>query len=46
MWRGDPAQFVRDNFNAVPDLWQEKALKAFVANDVESIRISLQACAG
>jgi len=31
-WRLDPVSFVKDNFGATPDKWQEKALKAFPTN--------------
>jgi len=46
IWREDPVQFVRDQFDVEPDAWQIKGLKAFASNDREMIRISLQACAG
>lgn len=42
IWREHPAQFVRDVFNAEPDLWQEEALEAFPG----SPRICMRACAG
>jgi phage terminase large subunit len=45
-WRRDPAQFVRDNFNAEPDAWQHKALSEFARGDKAAHRISLQACVG
>lgn len=45
-WREDPVIFVNDNFNVTPDIWQEKALRAFASKDPEQLRISLQACAG
>lgn len=46
IWRDDPAQFVRDNFNVEPDLWQLRALRAFASNDPKLMRICLSACAG
>ncbi len=45
-WRSNPIDFVKDNFNAVPDLWQERALQYFIDEDYDRMRISLQACAG
>lgn len=45
-WRQDPVMFVRDNFNAEPDMWQVRALEAFKSTDPSKMRISLQACAG
>lgn len=45
-WRKDPVQFVRDNFQAEPDLWQQRVLVAFVSGDRDKVRISMQACAG
>lgn len=44
-WRENPTRFVWDNFGVTPDLWQEKALEAFVSKSREDLRISLQACA-
>lgn len=32
IWQKDPVQFVKDNFGATPDAWQEKALRAFPEN--------------
>ncbi len=46
LWREDPAQFVRDNFNVEPDLWQLRALSAFASQDSKLMRICLSACAG
>jgi hypothetical protein len=46
IWRENPVRFVRDNFGVEPDEWQKLALKAFASGDQETIRISLQACAG
>ena len=45
-WREDPDTFVMDNFGAIPDKWQSRALKAFVDEDPEKARICLSACAG
>jgi len=45
-WRENPVDFVRDNFQAEPDLWQVKALEYFIDGDYDMMRISLQACAG
>ncbi len=45
-WRENPIQFVIENFNAIPDKWQEQALYAFISGDRDKLRISLQACAG
>lgn len=45
-WRKDPIGYVRENFQVEPDAWQKAALLAFVSNDPEMLRISLQACAG
>lgn len=45
-WREDPVFFVKDQFGVTPDLWQERALRAFASTDREFLRISLQACAG
>lgn len=45
-WRKDPVRFVRDNFKVEPDAWQVDALNAFANNDLQTSRISLQACAG
>lgn len=46
LWRHNPVQFVQDNFKVTPDIWQEMALRSFVSNDHDKIRITLQACAG
>ena len=46
LWRQDPRKFVRDNFQAEPDAWQEKALMAFADRNLKIFRLSLQACAG
>lgn len=45
-WRLNPIDFVKDNFDVVPDKWQEKALYAFISGDRDRIRVSMQACAG
>jgi len=45
-WRKDPVQFVRDNFNATPDLWQKDALEAYISKDKSKYRVALLACAG
>lgn len=45
-WRKDPVLFVKENFGVTPDLWQERALRAFASGDRDKMRISLQACAG
>jgi len=44
LWREDPVQFVRDNFQVEPDAWQVEVLRAFA--DPKKQRISEQACAG
>ena len=44
IWRDDPVRFVREEFHAEPDIWQEGVLRAFA--DPAKKRISLQACAG
>lgn len=38
--------YVHDNFNVVPDPWQEEALLAYASGKPTDRRISLQACAG
>lgn len=43
-WRADARQFVREQFGAEPDPWQEDALAAW--SDPLQPRISLQACVG
>jgi len=45
-WRENPIDFVKDNFDVTPDLWQNRALLAFASGDRDMIRISLAACAG
>ena len=45
-WRTNPALFVRDNFKAIPDLWQIDALDAYISKDKEKYRIAMLACAG
>ena len=45
-WRRDIVKFVRDNFQVVPDAWQEKALIAFANKEHRVFRLSMQACAG
>lgn len=45
-WRENPCKFVYDNFQTVPDKWQEKVLEAFASPDKDKARISMQACAG
>lgn len=45
-WRKNPIDFVKDNFDVVPDKWQERALLYFIDEDYSMMRISLQACAG
>ena len=45
-WRNNPAQFVRDNFQVEPDLWQMDVLEAFASNDPKKQRIAMRACAG
>ena len=45
-WRKNPVEFVKEQFGVEPDEWQADALNAFVDNDIEKLRISLQACAG
>ena len=46
LWRDDPVQFVRDNFDVEPDAWQAIALGSFASGDKEKTRIALRACAG
>lgn len=46
IWREDPIQYVRENFQTEPDAWQRKALEVFPSQEPEKMRISLQACAG
>lgn len=46
IWKNNPCQFVIDNFQAIPDKWQEDALNAFASRDESTFRISLCACAG
>lgn len=41
-WWRDPVQFVRDQFNVEPDIWQAKALRAFP----KSPRLAMKACKG
>jgi phage terminase large subunit len=43
-WRADPLRFVRDNFGAVPDAWQEDALE--ILGRPGRKRLALKACAG
>lgn len=45
-WREQPAQYVHENFQVEPDIWQLRALEAFASQDPITFRISLQACAG
>ena len=45
-WRDDIILFVRDNFGAEPDPWQQKALRLFMSKDAGHMRIALQACVG
>jgi hypothetical protein len=45
-WRENPVDFVKDNFDAIPDAWQEMALQFFIDENYDMMRISLQACAG
>lgn len=45
-WRDNPCQFVFDNFGVVPDKWQEEVLTVFPSQDIDKMRVSLQACAG
>ncbi len=46
LWRYEPVQFVRDNFGVEPDWWQNELLTAFGNQELERLRILLQACAG
>lgn len=41
-WRGDPVQFVRDQFGAEPDEWQKDALAAVAKNP----KVAMSACKG
>jgi hypothetical protein len=38
IWRNDPVLFVKEMFNAEPDVWQAEALQALVTNDRIAIR--------
>ena len=44
LWRSNPVQFVRDNFQVEPDKWQESVLSNFANPDTK--RIAMMACAG
>lgn len=46
IWRRDPTQFVRDQFGAEPDVWQQKVLTAFGDQAHAKMRIALRACVG
>lgn len=46
LYRENPTEFVKREFNVTPDEWQADALNAFVSNDPLKQRISMQACAG
>ena len=45
-WRENPLTFVTEELHAEPDAWQQKVLEVFPSQDVDKIRISMQACAG
>lgn len=45
-YRADIIKFVIEQFKTVPDIWQDKALRAFANQDEKIYRLSLQACAG
>ena len=45
-WRTNPSSFVKSQFGVTPDVWQDKALRAFVDESPEMQRIALSACAG
>ncbi len=45
-WRINPKKFAYDNFQFIPDKWQEKVLDAFPSMDKDKTQISMQACAG
>lgn len=45
-WRENSPQYVYDNFHVTPDMWQEKALRAFDDPRPGMRRIALQACVG
>jgi hypothetical protein len=44
LWRKNPVQFVRDNFQVEPDRWQESVLSNF--SNPETKRQAMMACAG
>lgn len=46
LWRANPVQFVRDNFDVEPDEWQKKALMAWGDQNKPKLRIALQAFGG
>jgi phage terminase large subunit len=41
-WRASPVRFVREQFNVVPDPWQEDVLAAFPVRP----RLAMKACKG
>ncbi len=41
-WRADPVRFVRDVFGAIPDAWQEDALRAVAS----APKVAMAACKG
>jgi len=46
VWVRDPVQFVRDNFDVEPDVWQAEALMSAVQGDSWKRRIAMKSCTG
>jgi hypothetical protein len=45
-YKENPIEFVRTHFQVEPDIWQKKALVAFVNKEHKILRMCLSACAG
>ena len=45
-WKRDPVAMVREEFDAEPDPWQKKLLRAFASTDRRAMRIALKANKG
>ena len=45
-WKSDIVYFCSSELKFIPDIWQEKALKAFADSDTPRMKIALSACAG
>lgn len=45
-WRENPVKYVNEEFKVDPDKWQIKVLEAFPSQDLDKIRIGMQACVG